>query len=115
MIRSYEGRCHCGAVRFRFTSEPITRGLRCNCSICRRRGAVMSAAYHDDVAIEGHEALRVYQWGDHDMHHYFCGTCGIHPFSGVVAKPGRYRINLGCVDEVDPFALPIDLIDGRAF
>jgi hypothetical protein len=32
--RTYQASCHCGAVRFRFRSDEITKGCRCNCSIC---------------------------------------------------------------------------------
>ena len=115
----YTGGCHCGAVRFRFhTDAPITGGLRCNCSICRRRGAVMSLPWFPPDAFDelvGMDALTIYQWGDHDMNHYFCKTCGVAPFSEVVEKPGHLRLNLGCVEEVDPLAVSIELIDGRAF
>jgi len=118
MIRSYDGHCHCGAVRFRFRAEEITRGIRCNCSICIRRGAVMSSSYvspEDIELIEGRDALAVYRFGDLTMNHYFCRTCGIHPFAEIIREPGRYRFNLGCVEGVDPLALEIGLIDGRSF
>ena len=36
----YHARCHCGRVRFSFRSSKITAGIRCNCSLCVRRGAV---------------------------------------------------------------------------
>jgi hypothetical protein len=116
-MRTYSGSCHCGAVRFRFESEPITKGCRCNCSICRRRGAVMSDVYvmPESVTIEGGEHLVIYRWGDHVMNHGFCKTCGIHPFAEVTETPQRYRINLGCVDDIDTFALEIRLVDGRSF
>src|SRR5689334_12544692 len=105
--RTYHGSCHCGAVKFSFVGEPITKGCRCNCSICRRRGAIMSNDYvpAEALTFEGKDALALYQFGDRDMNHWFCKTCGIFPFSGVAAPPGRYRVNLGCVDGIDPFAL----------
>ena len=112
---TYEGSCHCGAVRFRFESEPITTGIRCNCSICRRKGAVMSSGYQAFATLEGLEWLTRYQFGDHDMNHYFCKRCGIWPFSDPTARPGQYRVNLGCVDAVDPLALEITLIDGKSY
>ncbi|HZJ52781.1 MAG TPA: GFA family protein [Myxococcaceae bacterium] len=118
MVRIYEGRCHCGAVRFRFRSEEIARGLRCNCSICIRKGAVMSLAYvppSDMELLEGKDALEVYCWGDRTVNNYFCRTCGIHPFHEVIRNPGFLRFNLGCIEGLDPLALPIELIDGRAF
>jgi hypothetical protein len=105
-------------VRFRFRSEEITRGIRCNCSICIRRGAVMSEAYwgpQDIELLEGKEGLAVYLWGDRMVNHYFCRTCGIHPFHDTTEKPGWLRINLGCVEGLDPLGLEVRLIDGRAF
>ena len=124
--KTYSGRCHCGAVRFRFESEEISSGLRCNCSICIRRGSVMSPEYipADAFDVEGKESLTLYQFGDKDMHHYFCKTCGISPFSSVAnvpagyegrAKVGDRRVNLGCIEGLDPLTLPIRIIDGRSF
>jgi hypothetical protein len=118
MSRSYAGRCHCGAVRFRFRSEEITRGIRCNCSICIRRGAVMSAEWIPPEALElleGKEMLTLYRFGDVMMNHYFCSRCGIFPFSDVIERPGRYRVNLGCIDGLDPYGLEIALVDGRSY
>lgn len=114
----YQGSCHCGAIRFRFRNEELTTGIRCNCSICTRRAAVMSSRYvppEDFDELVGLDTASVYQWGDHDMKHYFCGRCGIAPFSEPVARPGHLRLNLACVDGVDPAALAIELIDGRSF
>jgi hypothetical protein len=118
MVRVYEGHCHCGAVRFRFRSEEITRGIRCNCSICIRRGAVMSPTYvppEDVELLDGGDALEVYRFGDRMMNHFFCRTCGIHPFAEIIGKPGTFRFNLGCVEGIDLPAVEIDLIDGRAY
>ena len=118
MVRIYEGRCHCGAVRFRFRSEEITRGIRCNCSICIRRGAVMSENYwgpQDIEFLEGKDGLAVYLWGDRMVNHYFCRTCGIHPFHDTIEKPGWLRFNLGCVEGLDPATLQIRLVDGRSY
>ena len=117
--RSYEGRCHCGAVRFRFRSEVITEGRRCNCSICTRKGTVMSARYYgpDEFEIaEGRHALSVYRFGDNVVNHYFCKSCGVYPFhDGTGDYQGRYRVNLGCVDGLDVFALEVTIIDGRSY
>jgi hypothetical protein len=101
-------------------------GKRCNCSICVRKGVVMSAEYHrpeDFEEIVGTEFLTIYRFGDGDMDHCFCRTCGISPYSVVrsvpptydgPAKPGYRRVNLGCLDDLDVFALSIEIIDGRS-
>jgi hypothetical protein len=110
----YTGRCHCGAVRFAFDSEPITTGCRCNCSICIRKGAVLSSQWVDGVEVEGLDAAAIYLWGDRDVSHHFCTTCGIFPFSTLTTAPSKYRVNLGCVDGIDALALEISILDGRS-
>jgi hypothetical protein len=116
MSSTYRGGCHCGAVRFTFNSEPITRGLRCNCSICSRKGAMMSpqpipAAQLDIEAEQG--ALGLYQFGQKTAKHFFCKHCGIYPFHETARFPGHYRVNLGCVEDVDTFSLEADVFDGK--
>jgi hypothetical protein len=116
-IRTYRGSCHCKAVRFTFASEEITAGRRCNCSICVRKGAVMSVRYiprADFSELEGLDALSRYRFGDGVVNHYFCRTCGIYPFHDATVRPGEYRVNLGCIEGLDPLSLEIGVIDGRA-
>jgi hypothetical protein len=117
-MRSYDGHCHCGALRFKLRCEPITTAVRCNCSMCLRKGALMSSQYFAPDQFEelsGIESLAVYLWGDRMVNHYFCRTCGVYPFHDATTKPGHYRINLGCVDDLDPLALPVTILDGRSF
>jgi hypothetical protein len=114
-MRTYQARCHCGRIRFSFRSEEITTGKRCNCSICIRKGAVMSSTYIPATDFEPHadmSDLVDYRWGDRDVNHLFCKTCGIYPYHGD-AKMG-YRVNLGCVEGIDPLSLRLGLIDGRS-
>ena len=78
-------------MRFKLRCEGITTGRRCNCSICIRKGAVMSARYFAPEEFEelaGLGSLSLYQFGDHDVNRYFCSTCGIYPFHDGPAKPG---------------------------
>jgi hypothetical protein len=124
-MKTYSASCHCGSVRLRFKSEEITTGIRCNCSICIRKGVVMSSKYlrPSDVEVEAGAHLALYQFGDKDVNHFFCRTCGIAPFTTVAsvpadytgsARPGDYRVNLGCVDDLDALALDIAVVNGRA-
>lgn len=123
----YLGHCHCGAVQFQLTSEPFTSGCACNCSICIRTGGISSGSYYPADAVElrsGHESLVSYMFGDRDVDHRFCRTCGVSVFSVIVGLPpdyagparlGDYRINLGCIDDVDLETLEVSRIDGRSF
>jgi hypothetical protein len=113
----YEGSCHCGAVKFAVdTDSPIEKGLRCNCSICARKGALMSAQVFTEEDLKRDvedDALGLYQFDSGVAKHYFCKKCGIYPFHETVRAPGSYRINLGCIDELDVVNLPFDVFDGK--
>lgn len=59
----YQGQCHCGAVRFEVRTE-LEGLVRCNCSLCARRCAVMHyVAPSDFTLISGEEQLATYRFG----------------------------------------------------
>src|SRR5205807_1159391 len=112
---NYKARCHCGKIRFSFLSEKIKRGCRCNCSICIRKGAVMSDKYipaEDFTPQQDMSLLSDYRWNDRVVGHLFCKACGIYPYHGD--SEYGYRVNLGCVEGLDVLALEIRLIDGKS-
>lgn len=116
-MTTYNGSCHCGDIRFSFEQGAITGGLRCNCSICVRKGALMSdfILSAGELRIDAKPgALALYQFGSGVAKHYFCKRCGIYPFHETLRKPGHFRVNLGCVEEIDPFSLESQLFDGRS-
>jgi hypothetical protein len=111
----YTGRCHCGKVRFSFSTEEITEGRRCNCSLCIRRGAVMSAIYVPAKDFKPHQNcddMSAYQWNDRVVDALFCKTCGVFPYFGN--EEFGYRVNLGCVEQLDPLDLSITVLDGKS-
>lgn len=115
-MKTYNGSCHCGAVHFVFDAEVITSGLRCNCSLCSRKGAVMSPAPIPRAMLQTHaqaDALGLYQFGEGTAKHYFCRNCGIYTFHETARTPGHFRVNLGCVEGVDTFALVQEVFDGK--
>ncbi len=112
----YQGSCHCGGVRFEFKSDKIEVALQCNCSICIRKNSIMSKDYiapENFTLIKGADDMSIYHWGDKDVNHYFCKTCGIYPFHDSIYEPGKYRVNLGCVTNLDPRSLTISEFDGK--
>ena len=112
----YKGSCHCNAVQFEFESEESITALQCNCSICIRKNAIMSKqtfGKENFSIVKGYEQLSVYHWGDKDVNHYFCKICGIYPFHDTTYEPEVYRVNLGCVDNIEPRDLDIMSFDGR--
>lgn len=112
----YKGSCHCGKVAFEFKAE-LTGVVRCNCSICSRKGALLCAIPHESLTILAWgDDLGTYTFGNHAMAHRFCRTCGIHPFAEDV-REGKERsayVNLNCVADIDPSTLPIFDFDGRS-
>src|SRR5260221_14067848 len=71
-----EASCHCGAVRLRIAAAPQSV-TDCNCSICRRLGALW--AYYPPAEVEivsPPEATETYAWGDKDLAFHRCRVCG---------------------------------------
>ena len=67
--------CHCGAITLEIP-EPPTKVTECNCSICRRLGALW--VYHppEKVAIlHGQNATSTYVWGDRTLEFCSCRIC----------------------------------------
>jgi hypothetical protein len=113
-MQPYNGSCHCGAIKFSFEAEPITHGIRCNCSFCKRRGTMVALVPGEKFVIDAQEvALGMYQFGKMQAKHYFCKHCGNSVFSVTTRRPGQYIVNLGCVDGVDTFALETTVFDGK--
>ena len=63
--------------------------------------------------VEG-SALSSYEFGTRVAKHHFCNVCGIFTFVETRLNPGEYRINLGCIDGVNPYGLPIEIYDGAS-
>ena len=116
-MNKYNGSCHCGAITFSFEHKNIENGLRCNCSICRRKGAVMSeftiSPEEFNYKIES-DNLGKYQFDSKIAKHYFCKTCGVYPFHETMINPGHFRINLGCIAEIDTNAIKVEVFDGKS-
>ena len=66
------GQCHCGAVRFEATlSDGFNSILRCTCSYCRMRGAVVVMAEMGGVKIlQGEDALTSYRFHTGAAQHF---------------------------------------------
>lgn len=68
-----EGACHCGVVRYIYAAEADHATL-CNCSICRRLGALWIYAPVTVVTITG--ATLAYSRGEKSLAFHHCPTCG---------------------------------------
>lgn len=102
--------CHCGAVQFRARLPQDLKGIRCNCSICAAKGAVMVGLPKDALEVTaGQDLLSTYRFNTGVAQHHFCSRCGIHCFHQRRADPNQYAINAACIHGVDIYAQFPDL------
>ncbi len=90
------GSCHCGKVQLELPSAPNS-ALLCNCSICRRLGALWTYYPMGQVKISGYpEHTQSYVWGDKTLQTIRCKECGcITHWLPLDGKPGtRHGVNL---------------------
>jgi hypothetical protein len=64
---------HCGAVELELDlPDGIVDPRRCDCSMCRRRGAIVASVPLSGIRIvKGQEALKLYQFNTFAAKHYF--------------------------------------------
>lgn len=123
-LKTYTGRCHCGAIRYEADLDLEEGSNRCNCSYCARARAWFAFA-------KGPERLRLldgtgvseFRWtppGFPEPHltYTFCRTCGIRTFArGNVESLGGtfHAIHIPTL-ELSPeqfAAIPVTYINGR--
>jgi hypothetical protein len=96
----------------------------CDCSICRKRGALNHRIPKENLhLLTPWEDLVLYQWGSRTAKDFFCPTCGILPFrrpsdptaeeilEGTQPFDG-WAVNVRCLEGVDLEAIPIKKIHG---
>ena len=72
----YQGSCHCGSVQFELT-EPPEKLVDCNCTICRRIGALWGHVSIRSVQIIApSDGTISYIQGDKTLAIHTCRTCG---------------------------------------
>src|SRR3954468_18526379 len=107
--------CHCGAVVLELDlPDGIVDPRRCDCSMCRRKGAIVASVLLSGIRVVlGEEALKLYQFNTKTAKHYFCSHCGIYTHHQRRSNPSQYGYNVGCLEGVNPFALgPVPTRDG---
>ena len=112
----HKGQCHCGSIKFTVNLEQgLVEPRRCNCSMCKRRGAVVASVELKDFIIhKGKELLSLYQFNTQTAKHYFCSKCGIYTHHQRRSNPALYAFNIACLEGVDPFVLSkVPVLDGE--
>ncbi len=108
--------CHCKSVELEVNlPKKIENIVRCNCSICKRKGAAMIPIGGNDlVVIKGKEILKCYQFHSKAAKHFFCSRCGIYTHHNPRRDPRSFVINAGCIDNFNAEQYKdIKILDGK--
>lgn len=112
----YTGGCHCGKVKFEVEME-IGKPISCNCSICQKKGTLLSFAPASQFKLlQGEDSLSNYQFNKNVIHHLFCKNCGVTSFAKGAAPDGSdvRAINVRCLDGVDLDKLELMKYNGKS-
>jgi hypothetical protein len=95
---TYEGGCHCGAVRFQVVVDNH-KADDCNCSICQKKGFLHLIVQREKFTLlQGEEAITTYTFNTGVAQHKFCKNCGIHSFYIPRSHPDCVDVNVRCLD-----------------
>jgi hypothetical protein len=112
MKTTYHGSCHCRRVRFEVDAT-LDHVRVCDCSICRRRGALIHRVEPPDFRLLTPIGdMTLYRFNTHTARDYFCPICGILPFRRPRTAPEAWGINARCLEDVDLDAIPIRRVYG---
>jgi hypothetical protein len=110
------GQCHCGGVKFTVDlPDGLAKPVRCNCTMCAMKGAVMVFAPLANIMLtEGAELLGTYQFHSGTAKHHFCTRCGIHVYHQRRFDPALYAVNTACLEGVSPYDFAeVPVFDGQ--
>lgn len=113
--QAVSGCCHCRTVRFTATlSVPLNHAIKCTCSMCRMRGAVLLFAEAGSFAITaGEPFLTEYRFNTGIARHYFCRRCGIYTHHQRRFDINSVAINAACIAGLSPFDFSeVAVVDG---
>src|SRR5690554_6855977 len=99
--------CHCGSVEIELElPDGLVDVRRCDCSLCRRRGAIAASVPLSGIRIvRGEEHLKLYQFNTRTAKHYFCSECGIYTHHQRRSNPTQYGFNVACLVGINPLKI----------
>lgn len=119
-LRTLQGSCHCGAVKYETDLDLEAGGGRCNCGICVKTRQWGSMTKPQAIRVlAGDDQLADYSVGGGMGHHRFCKTCGVRVFATghLEQLGGDYAVvflnTLDGMSEEEFGAIPIRYADGR--
>lgn len=113
MMKSYQSRCHCGAVVAEVQLPDRITVQACNCSMCNKVGfqhiIVPASRFR---LVQGAEAITTYTFNTGVAKHTFCKHCGVKPFYTPRSNPDGYSVNLRCLESRPPEVI-MENFDGQ--
>lgn len=107
-----KGVCHCGAVTWTLQNRP-EKLTDCNCSICRKLGAIWAHAPLSEVTIHGDTMHYVRTDSDGDIAFHFCKTCGATTHWSPSKPEGDYMaVNIRLAEPEQIKSIPVRRFDG---
>ncbi|HSC67366.1 MAG TPA: GFA family protein [Cellvibrio sp.] len=113
----YHGSCHCGNIKFEVEGN-IDSAISCNCSICQRKGLLLSFFPADQFTLlSSGENVGSYTFNKHVIRHKFCQVCGVSPYSEGRDPEGNQMVavNIRCLENVELEKIPLHPVNGRAY
>ncbi|MBC7658843.1 MAG: GFA family protein [Chitinophagaceae bacterium] len=117
-MQTYQGGCHCQRVRYEVRQLDLTQSIACNCSICLKRGSILSFVADSQFTLKSGEGeVTDYQFHRHNIHHLFCKTCGILSYATGSGPDGMrmFAINIRCLDDIDLSEVNPVEVNGKLF
>jgi hypothetical protein len=89
ILPRHKASCHCGAVELVLDlPDGIVNPRRCDCSICRRKGAIVASVRLAGIrVVKGADALRIYQFNTNIAKHYFARSVASTRITSVDPTP----------------------------
>ena len=117
MSKTISGGCHCGAVRYEFSGDPVV-GAMCHCDNCKRFTGTGHATNlvvpADGFSVTGE--LSTYSYNaesGNEMIRYFCPSCGT-PVYGTSEGSPNVVLRVGGFDDPNEFEARVSLFTPRA-
>lgn len=107
ILAKHKATCHCGCVELELTlPDGLVDVRRCDCSLCRRRGAIVASVPLAGIrVVKGEDHLKRYQFNTKTAKHYFCDTCGIYTHHQRRSNPSLYGFNVACLEGINPLTI----------
>ena len=106
--------CHCTAVRFEISESPAWV-LDCNCTLCRRYGAMWSYYHGPDHAKLTSRPTRdvtdTYLWQDRGIEFHRCKTCGCVTHMAAADIGQVFGVNARMMPALNPASVTVIQMD----